>query len=453
MLEEPKPREVSIRDFLRVVFKQKWILITLFTVSTLVVAIMNIKSPVLYESQARVLVRRGQVENVVYARYRYLPWEEEISSELETVKSQAVLARARDIMKEKLEEAGLHKPPTIARSSVSVEVVKESNVLAISFLDRDPDIAQMGADAVTHAYMEYYQKAGDVARVDQFFQREIQSVEGQLEGLRADRGEFLESENLTFSPDEKKQLEDNIDSDKKKLDEIRGEIKKRETALGAQRKALEEGSMSRVPRVAESSYGDDSVLLQAKLELFRLKADRDAMAAQYTDKYPPLMAIDKQIAVVEGEIRTEIENKISLEELDLEILREQERSVSQSLGQSEEKLRSVVDNEGHYQQMELDLETLADRYKQLKDTEIQSKITQATSPDWRVTLLVPASKAIPRNTKDYVRMALAPVFSVVIGLGLAFFFESLDHSIKGPADVEEALGLPVLASLWMMKKS
>jgi capsular polysaccharide biosynthesis protein len=50
-------------------------------------------------------------------------------------------------------------------------------------------------------------------------------------------------------------------------------------------------------------------------------------------------------------------------------------------------------------------------------------------------------------------MALAPVFSIVIGLGLVFFLESLDHSIKGPADAEDALGLPVLASLGMMKES
>jgi capsular polysaccharide biosynthesis protein len=70
-----------------------------------------------------------------------------------------------------------------------------------------------------------------------------------------------------------------------------------------------------------------------------------------------------------------------------------------------------------------------------------------------VTLLTPASEAVARKTKDYVRMALAPIFSLVIGLGLVFFVESLDHSIKTPADAEEALGIPVLASLWEIKKT
>ena len=42
---------------------------------------------------------------------------------------------------------------------------------------------------------------------------------------------------------------------------------------------------------------------------------------------------------------------------------------------------------------------------------------------------------------------------LIIGLGLVFFVESIDHSIKSPADAEEALGIPVLASLWEIKKS
>jgi uncharacterized protein involved in exopolysaccharide biosynthesis len=145
-------------------------------------------------------------------------------------------------------------------------------------------------------------------------------------------------------------------------------------------------------------------------------------------------------------------NKISLEETDLETLRAEEQSLVEALRESEAKLFSIVENEGRYQQMTLDLSALEESYKQLRSTEIQTKITRATSPDWRVTLLMPASRAVARNTKDYVRMALAPVFSIVVGLGLVFFLESLDHSIKTPGDVEEALGVPVLASLWEMKR-
>jgi uncharacterized protein involved in exopolysaccharide biosynthesis len=452
MFEEQQAKEVSLRDFLRVVFRRKWILITLFTVATTVVAVMNIRSPVLYDSQARVLVRRGQMESVVNARYRYLPWEEEISSELETVKSHSVIARASEIMKETLDEVGLDRRPVVVRRNVSVEVVKESNVLAISYLHRDPEMARFGADAVTRAYMEYYQSTDQLERVDEFFTEEIESVESQLEGLRSERGEFMENEMLTFSANEKTQLEESIEKDKLRLKEIRREIEMRGALLETQRLALQDGFVTRVPKLTGSSYGDNSVITQSKIDLFRLRAERDAMAAQYKEKYPPLAALDRQIEVVENQLRAEVIDKINLEEIDLEILHKEERSLSRFLHESEAKLFSIIDKEGEYQQMQLDLATLEERYKQLKDTEIQTKITKATSPDWRVTLLSPASEAVARKTKDYVRMALAPIFSLVIGLGMVFFLESLDHSLKGPADVEEALGVPVLASVWEIKK-
>jgi hypothetical protein len=44
-----------------------------------------------------------------------------------------------------------------------------------------------------------------------------------------------------------------------------------------------------------------------------------------------------------------------------------------------------------------------------------------------------------------VRMALGPILSLIVGLGLAFFWDSLDRSLKSVREAEEYLSLPVLA--------
>ena len=46
-----------------------------------------------------------------------------------------------------------------------------------------------------------------------------------------------------------------------------------------------------------------------------------------------------------------------------------------------------------------------------------------------------------------MRLALGPILSIVIGLGLAFFLESMDHSVKSRAEAEEYLDTPVLATI------
>ena len=85
-------------------------------------------------------------------------------------------------------------------------------------------------------------------------------------------------------------------------------------------------------------------------------------------------------------------------------------------------------------------------YDNVVQQQMEAKISRASNPEWTVTILNPASPAYRKKTRDYVRMALGPAFSLIVALGLAFFIDNLDHSIKNIADAEENLGLSVLAS-------
>jgi capsular polysaccharide biosynthesis protein len=49
-------------------------------------------------------------------------------------------------------------------------------------------------------------------------------------------------------------------------------------------------------------------------------------------------------------------------------------------------------------------------------------------------------------------MALGPMLALVVAMGVAFFLESLDHSLKNIAEVEEFLDTQVLATISEFKK-
>jgi capsular polysaccharide biosynthesis protein len=42
---------------------------------------------------------------------------------------------------------------------------------------------------------------------------------------------------------------------------------------------------------------------------------------------------------------------------------------------------------------------------------------------------------------------VGPFLSLIVGLGLAFFIEGMDHSVKSVAEVEQYLGTTVLATV------
>jgi len=87
------------------------------------------------------------------------------------------------------------------------------------------------------------------------------------------------------------------------------------------------------------------------------------------------------------------------------------------------------------------------RYTDLTRSASQALVTENTSPSISVILLDPASPAKPENATDYVRLGLAPAFSLVVGVGLAFFVDGLDQTVHTTGHAEEETRLPVLAAV------
>ena len=52
-------KESTIKDFLEVIFRRKWIIAGVVAVATATVIILNLKDPAVYESNVRLLVKRG----------------------------------------------------------------------------------------------------------------------------------------------------------------------------------------------------------------------------------------------------------------------------------------------------------------------------------------------------------------------------------------------------------
>ena len=185
MPQDPTPivtgvaRQATAREFVAVLFRRRWLVLGLFLVTTATVLVMSLTATSAYESAGRVLIKRGEKESVLNAnRQIYNDWEEELSSEMEIMKSQPVLDRAR----EKL--AALPGPPTrLKPGQLSCEVMGKSNVIAIAYTDRDPGVAQRCAQSVIDAYMEYRQNNLMLGDPKQFFNAEIARVDEELRRL------------------------------------------------------------------------------------------------------------------------------------------------------------------------------------------------------------------------------------------------------------------------------
>src|SRR2546422_6000943 len=202
----PSVRQATVREFLAVVFRRRWVILGLFAVTTATVLGIAISTPLDYSSSGRVLLRRGEKESVFEASRQVVGgWEEELSSELEVVRSYPVLQRALEFLKAESDSSGLPLA-TISAKRVDAEVMGKSNVIAIGYTDGDPAVARRVCDAVIRAYIEFRSTELALAYPRQFFESELARVQAELDRKVEARREFANAAGISDIPEERRQL-------------------------------------------------------------------------------------------------------------------------------------------------------------------------------------------------------------------------------------------------------
>lgn len=448
MNESPLPiRQATTRDFLAVVFRQLWVIVAVFLIASLSVVVVSLRSPTNYESESLVRVARGQKQSVLQSNLQVFPWEEEISTELETVKSLPVVLRAQKILDNWHAEGKLNSKFRLSPSGVGAGLRGESNVIVISYNSRDAEACQPVTNAVTQAYMDYRHDSATVPFVNEFFQREIGSVDSAMAGVMQRRQAFV-SETGAVDPEEEQHalftLIQNMESEQA---QVREDIRMTVQSLEQGRVYLTQSELPDPGYFFQLNLGNQQSLSKLKVDLSELEQRRESLASRQTPDHPELKSVLTSLTEIRAQIAEEAAASMDLLESRRQMLQERDRSLASQMANYRMQLGKLPYQQSALNQLDHEMQTLRDRYKELVGKEITARIQQATSPDWTVTLYATAGRPKALRTTDYVRLALAPLLSLVVGLMLAFFLDSLDHSLKTAGDVEEYLGIPVLASL------
>jgi uncharacterized protein involved in exopolysaccharide biosynthesis len=440
-------KESTVKDFLEVIFRRKWIILGIVLVATAIVVIMNMSKPAEYESTAKVLIKRGEAPGVFDRSVRTLNWEEEIASQIEMVKSQTVVSDAQRIVPQFFPE-GYSTNRKILLAKVNAGVITTSNVIWVTYASEDPVFVEAAVNAVVTAYRQYYTNIKTPPEMEDFFSQEIDRLQKDMEYWREHKEKVLKEGDIVDIEDQRRSLLARIAAYENDVDKVARERGEKEAVIARLDSLLDlriEDLAAISSDLTESQLEADFMKnLRVRLQDLRIKESE--YSGKYTDRNPEVQRIRQQIEDLREMVLAEIRTQIMLNKSKLQIVIKKEAAFRESLAKLEiEKAR--------YPQAEIELERIDAALTKLKKTydnvveqQMEAKISRASNPEWSVTILNPASAAYQKKTRDYVRMALGPVFSLIVALGLAFFIDNLDHSIKNIPDAEENLGLSVLAS-------
>ncbi len=145
------------------------------------------------------------------------------------------------------------------------------------------------------------------------------------------------------------------------------------------------------------------------------------------------------------------QNRIDLE-LKLQMLEAQERSLAQSLRQYEGALKRLPQKEFELARLTRERDLANNLYLMLSERHEEARISEAERiGNMRVIdrAQLPQKPILPRK---YLNLAVGLMIGLTVGLGCAFFVETVDTTLKTADDVERKLGLPVLGSVPRVKR-
>jgi len=439
----PAGREATAREFLAVLFRRKNLVLGLFGVTTLTVLVIALTTPQVYVSEGRVLVRRGEQESSLFPNRQVLnDWEADLASEIEVAKSDAVLLRARALLKA---EAGAHRAIDIDPRQVDAAVIGKSTVVAIDYADLDPRVARTVCDALIRAYIDYRENTLSLTYPKGFFEGEIAKVRKDLDDWMEHRRAFAD-ENHLANPDDQIRTMLNVEGDmERRRSDLSADLAQSRSTLDMMKRMSDRPDVD-LPSLYGPGNGVDAII-QIKGKVLDQEGRLAQLRERYRDDSPEVQSALETLKTLRGLMQQEVANRVEVSQARINSLESGIRDLDSDIALRKAQLAAMPDLQVKLATMDREISVLKTRYEELSKSGDVARVTENTTPKLNVVLLSPAGPAESKTARDYVRLALAPAFSLVVGVGLAFFVDGLDLTVRTSGQAEEAVELPVLATL------
>jgi len=484
-----------IRDFVHVFFKRKRsIMIFFFTVLS-VVAVGTIMSKPVYEAASKIMVKIGRenlyvpVSGQVNTVIRPDP-EEHINSELEILKSTSLVGEVVDTMgagniysqlsdsAENVKRGFLSFLPksrninpreaavTNIQKNMSFESARKSNVIRIAFLHTNP---QMAADVVNNFVNLYLERHLNVYKnpvSQKFFQEQARILENKLKKTEETLNAFKKKHGITSVEDEKNILIRQEADLRTSINEILSEQAGTESRIREIRMQLAKipETVTRGKEVEHNprSIGD----LEARLVELELKEKE--LLTRYTEQSRFVRNTREEINIVINKLNEEVaknhgrsifgpnetyqrlEEELLRNEADLESQKSREKVRIAQLANYRNRLDELGNIEVELNQLRNEVDVDRKNFQLYLAKLEESRISDAMDTERvaNVSLIETAKPPVkPVSPNMPFNIFLGILMGAVGAIGFAVLIENVDDRLERVEEVEDRLGLPVLATI------
>lgn len=341
---------------------------------------------------------------------------------------------------ERSREQSAHLAPyvNVLLANLSAEPLADTRMLVISFTHTEPVLAADIVDNIAQVFIQrtFENKTEKYTNASEWLDRATRELKATVEKTEQELADYSSTHNI-YSSDGKENLA--ID----KLTKLHGEVTRVQNERLLKQSLYEEVKAGRVEQLPDAF--SDPRTTELKKRLGDLAVSLSQLEATYGPKHPKVVETKEQMATIQKQIddsKSSLQDKLKA---DYERAVRDEASLNGALAIAKDEAAQQNQASIQFNILRKDVETANVLYTEFLQKTNQSKIQEHEQHNNTKMIDPPQVPIAPVAPNRPRTILIGFLVSLLAGVGLVFFLEYLDNTVKTVEDVSRYAQLPALS--------
>lgn len=482
---ELTPHESAIDQYVRVLIKRKWIVVSCLAAIFSVVAIASLRMTKIYEAGGSIEINKPDStlnfqNSATFSFDTYDPTE--LETEIKILQSDLLALQViRELNLDRTSEFGSQSLPPASldlapdplqvdparasamlggfKGSLRVALSPNSRIIDVHYRSSDPQMAARVVNQLMQTYVENNLKARfeSTMAASDWLQKQLVDMQMKVETSQEKLVRYQKEHEILGIDDKQNIITSKLDELNKQLTAAESERMDKEAFY----RLVQTGDPDAIASTAAGSVGAENSGAQTATALLEslwskqaeVKIQAADLSTQFGPSYPKLAQLNNQLKEIDNQIQAEMKKVMAKVRGQYMTALQRENMLRAALEKQKQEANRLNESAIEYNLLKRDAETYRTLYEgllqKLKEAGVAAGlksnnfriIDSARPPTY------PIEPNIPRNLGFAVMLGLAT------GVGLAFLLEGLDNSIRTTEQAQMISGLAPLGMIPLGSKS
>lgn len=490
---------INLRDYLQVLSKRRWVIISIFMLTVLAVAVHTFTATPIYQATTRIIIEKENpnlvsIEEVMsvdstgtdYYQTQYKILESrvvarEVIKRLDLANNLEFLPPPQDTLVAQfsgwakglvtgvvdwfgsLMKTGSDQDDEGANSAedadydnelvsdfiarVDIKPIRNSRLVDVNVEAKNPVTAAKMANALVKAYIDQNLEIKLSAAKD--------AVQWLSERISEERAKVEQAENSLLRYKETNQIITDFSSDAEqitaqKLATLNNQVIEAESnRVEAETRYQQALVLDKTPDMLDSipEVLDNDLIQEIKRMEVNLYSRMSELSKKYGKNHPQMVAINSELEDLRKRKTMEARRVVNSLKNEYQLAVVKEASLKKALAEQKDEVLALNKKAVRYGVLKRQAESSRQMYELLIKRFKETSLTEEMKTGNIRTI---DRAEVPRNSvkpRKKLNLMLAMVVGLFMGVGLAFFLEYLDNTIKSPEEVTDYLRVPYLGAV------